>query len=82
MPPDVCLVVPGHVIDVAGLTATVDVDGRARTITTLLDPDIQVGDWVVVAASTILRRVDPADARSMREAVDVAYAQFPDPADR
>lgn len=72
--PDMCLVVPGQVTHVDGPIATVDVDGRARTITTLMDPNVRIGDWVVVAAGTILRRLDAADARRMREAVDVAYA--------
>jgi hydrogenase assembly chaperone HypC/HupF len=70
-----CLVAPGQVIALDGATATVAVDGRTRAINTLFDPDIRVGDWVIVAAGTILRRVAPADADQIQAAVDLAYAE-------
>lgn len=72
-----CLVAPGRVTAIEGGRATVDVDGRTRSINTLFDPDIRVGDWVIVAAGTILRRVEPADADQIQAAVDLAFSGPP-----
>jgi hydrogenase maturation factor len=47
-------------MDEAG--AIVVTDGRARRASTLYLPDVAVGDWVVVAAGTIVERLDPAEA--------------------
>lgn len=69
-----CIVAPGRVTALDGATATVEVEDRPRTINTLFDPDIAVGDWVIVAAGTILRRIEPADADQMRAAVDLVHA--------
>ena len=40
------------------------VDGGAST---LLVPDVQVGDWVYVAAGTVIERLDPAEAAKTNE---------------
>ena len=72
-----CLVVPAQVIAIEGATATVDVAGRPRIVMTPIEPAIVVGDWVVVAAGTVLRRLEPAAATAMRDAVKVASSPPP-----
>lgn len=65
-----CLVSPGHVIAVDGATATLELDGRRRLASILLEPDVVVGDWVIVAGGAVLRRIAAADADAMRSALD------------
>lgn len=69
-----CLTAPGRILDLDGSTAIVDLDGRRRTAMTLLEPDVAVGDWVVVAGGAILRRLDPAAALEMTTANRLARA--------
>ena len=67
-----CLMVPGRITALHGLSATVETDGRRRIASTLAEPDVQVGDWVIVAGSLIVRRLDPAAAREIQDAVELA----------
>ena len=53
-----CLSFPGLVLAVDTTGATVETEGRRRRASTLLFPDIAVGDRVVVAAGTIVDRLD------------------------
>jgi hydrogenase assembly chaperone HypC/HupF len=57
-----CIPFPGRVVDVDAEGATVSTDGRTRRATTLIVPDVAVGDWVIVGSGAVLRRLDPADA--------------------
>jgi hydrogenase assembly chaperone HypC/HupF len=57
-----CITFPGHVLAIAEGEAMVDVDGRRRRASTLLEPAIEVGDWVLVGAGHVLRRLEPAEA--------------------
>lgn len=72
-----CLVAPGHVVELNGTIATIDVDGRRRQASTLLEPDVLVGDWVVVAGGAVLRRIDASAATAMRTAVALASTAPP-----
>lgn len=73
-----CVGFPGQVTAVDELGATVRTLDRERRASTLLMPDILVGDWVYVAAGTIVERLDPAEAAEIRkilfEAVDLDRA--------
>ena len=60
-----CIEVPGRVIEVDADGATVLRDGRRRRASTLLIPDVQPGDWVFVAAGTIVERLEPDEASSI-----------------
>ena len=57
-----CLDFPALVIARDGDVATVVADGRTRRASTLLLPDIRVGEWVYVAAGTIIDRLPAAAA--------------------
>lgn len=72
-----CLVAPGQVVELDGTIATVDLGGRRRQASTLLEPEVLVGDWVVVAGGAVLRRIDAAAATAMRTAVVLASTAPP-----
>lgn len=65
-----CLVSPARVIAIVGPTATLEVDGRRRAASILLEPEVVVGDWVIVAGGAVLRRIAATDADAMRAAID------------
>ena len=67
-----CLVSPARVSAVDGPNATLEVGGRRRQASILLEPDVVVGDWVIVAGGAVLRRVEPAVALEMRSALKLA----------
>lgn len=61
-----CIMAPGQVLSVDAESATVAIDGRTRRALTLLEPLVQPGDWVIVAAGAIIERVDPERAAAMQ----------------
>lgn len=67
-----CLEDPGQVVAIDTLGAIVDVRGRRRRASTLVLPDVAVGDWVTVAAGTIVDRIDAMEAAEIRRILDVA----------
>ncbi len=69
-----CIALPGQVLAVDADGATIDLDGRRRRASTLLLPDVSPGDWVVVAAGTIVDRLDPHDAEDIRALLLAARA--------
>jgi len=64
-----CLAMPGQVLAVDASGATIESDGRRRRASTLLYPDVAVGDWVIVAAGTVVRQLTPAEAMEIRDAL-------------
>jgi len=74
-----CLVSPARVTAVDGPNATLEVDGRRRTASILLEPDVEVGDWVIVAGGAVLRRIEASAAAEMRTAVALASSPGPTP---
>ena len=67
-----CIGYPGRVVAVSESSAVVDTNGRRRCATTLLVPDVAIGDFVTVAAGTIVERLDPADAAEIHRLLDAA----------
>jgi hydrogenase assembly chaperone HypC/HupF len=72
-----CISYPGRVVARTGDDAVVETTGRRRHASTLLVPDAAVGDWVVVGAGSILRRLDPAAAAELISTLDFAAARTP-----
>lgn len=60
-----CIVSPGRVLAVDREGVTVDLDGRTRRASTLLLPEVVAGDQVLVAAGTVIRRLEPAEAADL-----------------
>jgi hydrogenase maturation factor len=65
---------PSRVVSVDAAGATVDQEGRLRRASTLLVPDITPGEWVYVAAGTILDRIRPDEAQLIRSTLNAAIA--------
>jgi hydrogenase maturation factor len=74
-----CLTYPGLVVAVDEVSAVVRGEHRDYRASTILVPDLSPGDYVVVAAGTILERLDPTEAAEMRAflAGDVAPSGRP-----
>jgi hydrogenase maturation factor len=73
-----CLTAPGRVVDIDGASARVDVAGRTYRANTLLEPETAVGDWVVIAGGTVLRRLDPLFAAELAAAERLARTPAPE----
>lgn len=57
-----CLAVPAKIQSITDLEAEVEVGGVSRTISIMLTPDVQVGDYVYVHTGFAISVVDEADA--------------------
>jgi len=62
-----CMDDPGRVVALDAAGAIVDAAGRRRRASTLLMPDVAVGDWVTVAAGVIVDRLSPREATEIQE---------------
>ena len=67
-----CLEFPGVVVRRDGDSALIDTEGRLRSASSLLFPDLAAGEWVLVAAGTVIDRLDPAEAAELRVQVGLA----------
>lgn len=72
-----CLDFPGRVMEVGTDYALIDCDGRQRRASTLLCPDLTVGEWVYVAAGTVIERLDEVRARQINHEVAIAKGEAP-----
>jgi hydrogenase assembly chaperone HypC/HupF len=66
-----CLTMPARVLAVDPDFATVEAGGKRRRASTLLEPDVHVGDWVVIGAGAVVRRIDAAQARAMEDGFEL-----------
>lgn len=69
-----CIGFPGQVIAVDAFGATVETEGRPRRASTLMYPEVEVGEWVFVAAGSIVERLDPEQAELVRATLLEALA--------
>ena len=72
-----CLDFPGRVVERNGDVAVVDCDGRRRRASTLLYPELAVGDWVYVAAGTVVELLDDATAQQITHDIAIAKGVTP-----
>lgn len=56
----------GRVIAVEDGYAVVDLDGVRRRASTLLVPDLEPGELVLIGLGSVLGRVEPADLEALR----------------
>lgn len=70
-----CLTAPARVLAVDAEGATVLLGGHERRASTLVVPEVTAGDWVIVAAGTILERIDQPEAAYLAAAVKEAYRE-------
>jgi len=64
-----CLAVPVRVEKVEGDTATVELGGNRYEVCTVMTPEVQPGDWVLVHAGYAITRLDPAEAAETFEII-------------
>lgn len=67
-----CIELPGTVVALYGDVATIRYRDRTVSASTLVVPDVAVGDPVVVLAGTIVARLTPAEEAEMRAALEQA----------
>ena len=57
-----CLAVPAKIVQLEGTNATADLHGNRVQISTMLTPEVQLGDWVLVHAGFAIQQLDEAAA--------------------
>ena len=73
-----CIAYPAQILALDADSAVVDVAGRTRRASLLMRPDVEVGAWVLVAAGTVVRRINAAEARDLAAELDAAMAAAPE----
>ena len=69
-----CIAYPARVLSFDETGASIEMDGRTRRASMLLRPQIAVGDWVLIAAGSVLRRLDAEEANHLLRTIDAAVA--------
>jgi hydrogenase assembly chaperone HypC/HupF len=72
-----CIAFPGRVVAIDRTGAVIETEGRLRRASTLVVTDLAIGDWVTVAAGTVLARLDASEAEEVR-AMLLAASVAPD----
>jgi hydrogenase assembly chaperone HypC/HupF len=72
-----CLTAPVRVISIDGAIAVVTSGGQRRVASTLAVPDVQPGDWAILAAGMLVRVLDPETADQITAAVQAATIDVP-----
>lgn len=62
-----CLAVPGKVIEIEDLLATVDISGVTRKISLMLLPETKVGEFVLVHAGFAIQAIDEEEVKKTLE---------------
>jgi len=57
-----CLGIPAKVVELKGLTAIVDFGGVKKEVSSLLEPDLKIGDYVIVHAGAIISKISEEEA--------------------
>ena len=79
-----CLIQTGVVVARSGDAAIVAADGRERLVTSLLVPDLEVGDVVLVGLGTVFARATAQEAAELELMAVTARGTAPpiEPAER
>jgi hydrogenase expression/formation protein HypC len=73
-----CLAVPARIVEKSGDDAVADLHGNRVTISTVLTPDVALGDWVLVHAGFAIQRLDAvaaAETFAILQEAQVAVAE-------
>ena len=62
-----CLAVPGKIIEIQDLLATVDINGVTRKISLMLLPETIVGQFVLVHAGFAMQTIDEEEVKKTLE---------------
>jgi len=72
-----CIAHPARVVALEASSAVVDIAGRTRRASLLMRPDVAVGAWVLVAAGTVVRRIDADEALDLTQQLQAAMSATP-----
>lgn len=74
-----CLAIPYRVLEVKGKgRVEIEVGGVRQEISTLLVPEVEAGDWVLVNLGCVVARIEEEEAREiMRLYQEMAEAEMP-----
>ncbi len=59
-----CISIPSRVISIDGYEAELDTLGASRKASTLLMPEVKVGDYVLTSVGSIVRVLDEDEAQA------------------
>jgi len=62
-----CLAVPGKIVEIQDMLATVDVSGVTRKISLMLLPEAKVGEFVLIHAGFAIQAIDEEEVRKTLE---------------
>ena len=68
-----CIMAPARVVAVDGTLCEVETGGRVDKASMMLEPDLLVGDWVLVNSGTVVRKLDEDQAAEMTEAYGILF---------
>ena len=69
-----CITAPARVVGLDTEGAVVHIGGVRRRASTMVVPEIAVGDWVIVGAGTILRCLEADEALELAQTINEAAA--------
>lgn len=69
-----CIAFPGRVLAIDDVDAIVEIDGRQRRASLRMRADVAVGDWVLVGAGSVLRRLEADEAAQISATLKAAIA--------
>jgi hydrogenase maturation factor len=72
-----CIDFPGRIVQVGTDYALVDCASRQVRASTLLFSDLVVGDWVYVAAGTVVERLDEVAVQQINQEIAIAKGVAP-----
>jgi hydrogenase expression/formation protein HypC len=74
-----CLAIPAKIVEIEGEMAKVEVGGVLRAVSTMLVPDLKLGDYVITHAGFALHKVEEQEALAsielLRELAQAVAAQ-------
>ena len=77
-----CIAAPARILEIEEGSAVIELDGRRRRASLVRAPAVAVGDWALVAAGSVLRRLEPEEAAELADLLRPARLATTDPADQ
>lgn len=62
-----CLAVPGKIVEIQDMLATVDISGVVRKVSLMLLPEAKVGEFVLIHAGFAIQTIDEEEVRKTLE---------------
>jgi hydrogenase assembly chaperone HypC/HupF len=69
-----CLAAPARIVALEPDAAVVELNGHLRRASLAFQPEVAVGDWALVAAGSVVRRIDRREADELRRILETGFA--------